>query len=1125
MTETLIATSTYLENYREGLMSEAVLRHYLSEIEGYYKAGKATEHTYRGTLRDLLEKLDKTITATNEPKRVKCGAPDYVVERNGFTIGYIEAKDVGISLDKIEKDEQLGRYRRALDNLILTDYVEFRWYVQGEKRMTARLTTPHADKRLPLDKQKATEVQQLLQSFLEHSAEPIRKPKELARRMARLAHLIRDVIINAFREKEVSDNLQDLYRAFQETLLPELSEAEFADMFAQTLAYGLFAARYNHTSKKPFSRTDATKEIPRTNPFLRRLFGTIAGPDLDDEPFVGFVDELAQILAYTDMDAVLADFGKATRQEDPIVHFYETFLAQYDPKLRELRGVYYTPEPVVSYIVRSVDYLLREYFDCPDGLADTDTVSYTYEDEAGEKHVGQSPRVLILDPATGTSTFLYKVIQHIRESYRATGNAGMWSAYVREHLLPRIFGFELLMAPYAMAHLKLGMQLAAIDLPKEERSTWTYDFGTDERLGIYLTNTLDEAIKRSQVMFGRYISDEANEAAKVKQAYPVMVILGNPPYSYASANRSWKLEDGQKVPNFIGKLLQDYYKVDGLPLGERNSKGLQDDYVKFIRFAQWRIDQTGYGILAFITNHGYLDNATFRGMRQKLMQSFDDIYVLDLHGSVKKGRQSPDGSKDENVFDIQQGVAISIFVKRLRKEEASRAAIVHHAQLWGSREVSKQNHDKKDLIGGKYQWLATNSMTTTEWTTVHPQPPFYFFKPHNTDLLVEYEQGLAVTSIFPVNSVGLYTARDALAINWNPTDTWEVVNDFIGLPPELARAKYNLGDDSRDWRVTLAQKDIESSGPSKSKIVPILYRPFDTRYTYYTGVSRGFICMPRSDVMRHMQEGKNLGLITNRQVNRQFQHVLCARNLTNDCTISAETKERSYLFPLYCYPDSKQISLFTEETPTSAPGGRRPNLAPTFTKDLADKLKMRFIQDGKGDLQQTFGPEDIFHYVYAVFHSPTYRTRYAEFLKIGFPRLPLTSNPNLFRTLCSLGGRLVELHLLEKIGKMTTPYPENGNHVVEKIDYTCPANEPEKGRVWINKTQYFEGVTPEVWEFHIGGYQVCSKWLKDRKGRQLEFKDIQHYQRIVAALNETITLMEQIDEAIEDHGGWPIGLA
>jgi predicted helicase len=1105
-------------------MSEAILRHYLSEIEGYYKAGKATEHTYRGTLRDLLEAFDKTITATNEPKRVKCGAPDYVVERNGFTIGYIEAKDVGISLDKIEKDEQLGRYRRALDNLILTDYVEFRWYVQGEKRMTACFTTSRADKRLPLDKQKATEVQQLLQSFLDHSAEPIRKPQELARRMARLAHLIRDVIINAFREKEASDNLQDLYRAFQETLLPELSEAEFADMFAQTLSYGLFAARYNHTNRKPFSRTDATKEIPRTNPFLRKLFGTIAGPDLDDEPFVGFVDELAQILAYTDMEAVLADFGKATRQEDPIVHFYETFLAQYDPKLRELRGVYYTPGPVVSYIVRSVDYLLREHFDCSDGLADTETVSYAYEDEQGEKRVGQSPRVLILDPATGTSTFLYHVIQHIRESYRATGNVGMWSAYVRDHLLPRIFGFELLMAPYAMAHLKLGMQLAAIDLPKAERANWEYDFETDERLGIYLTNTLDEAIKRSQVMFGRYISDEANEAAKVKQSYPVMVVLGNPPYSGHSANKGkWISDLLHGKDSQIGRATGNYFEVDGQPLNERNPKYLHDDYVKFIRFAQWRIEQTGYGILAFITNHGYLDNPTFRGMRQSLMQSFDEIYVLDLHGNSKKKECSPDGTKDENVFDIQQGVAIGVFVKKKTGTGVSRTATVHHAHLWGPRQVYERAGQNQQLVGGKYHWLAENDVASTGWIVLTPQSPFYLFIPQKVDLQVEYDKGWKITDIMPVNSTGVKTHRDHFVIDFDAAVLHKRIEDFrnSSISNEEIDERYNL-QETADWKLSTQRRLLSADIHWEAAFTQILYRPFDIRAYFH---HESLVNRSRQEVMRHVLRGKNMALIFMRQValHENYSHFGVARIIVDNRAFLSNKGTMS-LSPLYLYPDPKQTSLFVEDSPADAPGRRRPNLAPTFTKDFADKLKLRFIQDGKGDLQQTFGPEDIFHYMYAVFHSPTYRTRYAEFLKIDFPRLPLTSNANLFQALCSLGERLVGLHLMEKIGKIATRYPESGNNVVEKIDYTCPTNEPEKGRVWINKTQYFEGVTPEVWEFHIGGYQVCSKWLKDRKGRRLEFDDIQHYQRIVAALGETITLMEQIDEVIEYHGGWPIGL-
>src|SRR6266852_6184029 len=534
-------------------LSETTLRDYLGKVERDYKRGIATEHSYRGTLKDLLETLNSNITATNEPKRIECGAPDYVIERsrgtNTFTIGYVEAKDAGMNLDEIERDsrlnepktregKQLKRYLHALDNLVFTNYLEFRWYLHGEKRAAAVLSTPQSDKRLPFDRDKAKEVAQLLQNFLEHSAEPIRNPPELAKRMARLAHMIRDIIVEAFEQKAASNELKDLYSAFKEVLLPELTGPEFADMFAQTLAYGLFAARYNHKGSKVFNRNDAAKEIPRTNPFLRRLFGTIAGPDLDDEPFVGFVDDLTQLLAVTDMEAVLADFGKHTRQEDPIVHFYETFLAQYDPKMRELRGVYYTPEPVVSYIVRSVDYLLREHFDCPDGFADTSTVSHSYVDKDGNARVEDVPRVLILDPATGTGTFLYHVIALIRESYQQMGNAGMWWGYVRKHLLQRLFGFEFLMAPYAIAHLKLGIQLAAVDLPEAKRATWAYDFNTDERLGIYLTNTLDEALKRSQVLFGGYISDEANEAARVKQGYPVMVVIGTPPYSGNSANKA-----------------------------------------------------------------------------------------------------------------------------------------------------------------------------------------------------------------------------------------------------------------------------------------------------------------------------------------------------------------------------------------------------------------------------------------------------------------------------------------------------------------------------------------------------------------------------------------------------------
>ncbi len=1069
-------------------MSEAILRDYLKNIETPYKTGSATEHTYRPALQKLLVSLVSDITALNEPKRVKCGAPDYAVfRRTGqgmLTIGYVEAKDLSVSLDKVEHGEQMNRYLRALDNLVLTDYLEFRWYVKGEKQMSARLTTLQRGKSLALDKVGAKAAEDLLQSFLEHSAETIRNPADLARRMARLAHMIRDVTVAAFEQDEASDTLNGLYEAFKSVLIPDLPTIQFADMFAQTLAYGLFAARYNHHGSELFNRRDAAREIPRTNPFLRKLFGTIAASDFEDEPFIGFVNELTQVLGVTDMNAVLAGFGKRTRLEDPIIHFYETFLTQYDPKLRELRGVYYTPEPVVSYIVRSVDHLLREQFDCPDGLADISTITTTYTDEEGKTQTEHTPRVLLLDPACGTGTFLYAIIDQIRESYREMGNAGMWSSYVREHLLQRLFGFELLMAPYAVAHLKLGMQLAALDLPLEERSMWEYDFETDERLGLYLTNTLEHVLKRSNLLLGIFISDEANEAARVKQDCPVMVIIGNPPYSGHSANKGkWISELLHGEDGKTGRKVGNYFEVDGKPLGERNPKWLNDDYVKFIRFAQWRIEKTGYGILAFITNHGYLDNPTFRGMRQSLMQSFDEIYVLDLHGNSKKKERSPNGLKDENVFDIQQGVAIGIFVKRQRKVSTSPMAAVHHAHLWGPREIYEKLGQVQWLVGGKYHWLAEHNIATTEWTTLKPDKPLYKFVPQNMNLKAEYEGGWMLSDFLTVNNVGIVTGQDAKTIAFTTAEA-----------NELAGAQ-NLAQDV---------------------VKPVLYRPFDTRYILY---SKKVVTRPRLDVMRHMIEGKNVGLIATRQTRDKWE-ILAASHIIGHKSLAAY--DINTLFPLYLYPAPEQKGLFDINIPLTIPGSRRPNLSPTFITDISNKLGIHFIHDGKGDLQQTFGPEDIFNYMYAVFHSSTYRERYAEFLKIDFPRLPLTSNSDLFRELCNLGEQFVGLHLMEKFGPVTPKYPTKGNNLVEKFEYLESKDQPEQGRVYINKTQYFDGVPSEVWNFHVGGYQVCHKWLKDRKGRTLSFNDVQHYQRVVSALGETIQIMGQIDEAIEEHGGWPL---
>lgn len=1028
------------------------IQNYIHTIERKLATGDATEHTHRSSLEALVQSWASGITATNEPKHIECGAPDFILRKGSVTVGYIEAKDIGKSLDEVEKSEQLNRYRDSLTNLILTDYLEFRWYVNGECRLKARLGTPARDGKIRRDTTGTEAVAELLDSFLSHKAEAVGTPKELAQHMARLAHMIRDLIIKAFEKEPESGSLHTQFVAFKDNLIPDLSTGQFADMYAQTIAYGLFAACCTSATGKDFTRQNAAYLLPKTNPFLRKLFNQIAGPDLDDR-IAWLVDDLAQVLAQADMEAVLKDFGKRTAKEDPVVHFYETFLKEYDPKIREMRGVYYTPEPVVSYIVRSIDHLLKTSFGKLKGLADENT--------------------LILDPAVGTATFLYMVINEIYQAITRQGQKGLWNNYVADKLLPRIFGFELLMAPYAVAHLKLGLLL------KETG----YQFQTDQRLGIYLTNTLEEAIKRAETLFARWITEEANAAAEIKKEKPIMVVLGNPPYSGHSANKG----------ECARQLVERYKTVDGKPLGEKNPKWLQDDYVKFLAFGQWRIERTGQGVLGFITNHAYLDNPTFRGMRQSLMSTFTDIYILNLHGNAKKKEVAPDGGKDENVFDIQQGVAIGILVKEPGK---TGPATVHYADLWGLRET-------------KYRTMVESDISGTDWARLKPTSPFYLFVPRDEAHLPEYEKGWKVTDIFPVNSVGIVTARDELTIRWSDKEVENTIMDFVALPPEEARDKYKLGDDVRDWKVYMAQKDLKDSGLSSEKIVPILYRPFDIRHTYYTGHSRGFHCMPRGEVMRHMLAGENLGLVTVRKIppSASARYFMVSKWPISNGAIRSDNQSIDTMFPLYLYPTEGEMQLEK---------GRRPNLNPEFIKAVSDRLGLKFVADGKGDLKETFGPEDIFNYAYAVFHSPTYRTRYAEFLKMDFPRLPLTSDRKLFKALAAKGAELVALHLMESpaLNNLITRYPVAGDNTVDKVSY-----DEKNRRVYINKTQYFEGVPPEVWDFHIGGYQVCQKWLKDRKGRTLTYDELTHYQKIIVALKETIRLMAEIDTLIPE---WPV---
>lgn len=672
-------------------MSLDAIKTYLATIEQALKTGQSGEHTHRPALETLLEQFGGTgIDAINEPRQIACGAPDFIIVRGVVPLGYAEAKDVGTDLGKIERSEQLQRYRESLGNLILTDYLEFRWYLDGELRLTASLPRPGRDGRIRWNADAASEVSQLLGQFLAADIPLKSTPQDLATRMAKLAQLIRDLIVQTFKAEGNTGDLHNQLEAFRRVLIESLTPEQFADMYAQTLCYGLFAARCA-APQQAFTRQVAANLLPRTNPFLRKLFNTIAGPDLDDR-IAWAVDRLAELLARADMAAILEDFGKRTRQEDPVVHFYETFLAAYDPKMREARGVYYTPEPVVGYIVRSVDALLKKNFKLRDGLADSSKVRWktlkvdtTHGKQKSSTRISESQpwvhKVQILDPAVGTGTFLYAVIQKIREHF--DGNAGAWPGYVAEHLLPRLFGFELLMAPYAVAHMKLGLELEQTG----------YDFASEQRLGVYLTNTLEEAHEITKLPgFTSWLSEEANAAAEVKKDAPVMVVLGNPPYSGHSSNKG----------EWIQSLMAEYKQSQELKKPAQ-AKWLSDDYVKFIRFAQWRIEQTGYGVLAFVTNHGYLDNPTFMDMRRSLMESFDEIYLLDLHGNSKKKEKTVDGGKDENVFDIQQGVAIGIFVRHADRPHDAPQAKIHHADLYGMR-------------SDKYAWLDSHTLEVPNGT-------------------------------------------------------------------------------------------------------------------------------------------------------------------------------------------------------------------------------------------------------------------------------------------------------------------------------------------------------------------------------------------------------------------------
>jgi predicted helicase len=1047
------------------------LDQYIDNINKRFKLGNATEHTFRGDLQQLLESIVPDISATNEPKRQSCGAPDYILTKKEIPVGFIEAKDIGDKdlegAKKTGNKEQFDRYKASLNNLIFTDYLDFHLYIDGIFITKIAIAEIQNGTIVPLPNNFAA-FTNLIKDFCSHIGQTIKSSKKLAEMMAGKARLLSDIIEKALTSDETQNEdstLKDQMLAFKQILIHDITPKGFADVYAQTIAYGMFAARLHDPTLPTFSRQEAAELIPKSNPFLRKLFGYIAGPDLDDR-IKWIVDSLVEIFLACNVEEILQNYGKSTKMEDPIIHFYETFLSEYDPKLRKARGVWYTPAPVVNFIVRAVDDILKTEFDLPNGLADNSKTKIKV-DVQGKQVEQEVHKVQILDPATGTGTFLAETIKHIHKKFE--GQKGIWSNYVETHLLPRLNGFELLMASYAMAHLKLDLLLTETG----------YKPTTNQRFRVYLTNSLEEHHQDTGTLFANWLSTEANEANHIKRDTPVMCVIGNPPYSGESANKG----------EWIMSLMEDYKKEPGgkEKLKERNPKWINDDYVKFLRYGQHFIEKNGNGILAFINPHGFLDNPTFRGMRWNLLKTYDKIYTIDLHGNTKKKETAPDGSADINVFDIMQGVSINIFVKT-GKKKTNELGKVFHFDLYGKREM-------------KYDFLTDNSLNTVSYKEIPTVAPNYLFVSKDFEVQKIFNQGINVQELFTLSNVGIVTARDEFTIHKNKIELQKTIEEFLILDDETARSRFKLGKDVRDWQVNFAKKDLQNNYPDKGAIVNVSYRPFDIRWTFYSGKSKGFHCYPRTEVMKHFIKG-NVGLVYKLgNAEDNSASAMVTKNIIDFRSWSRPGMQGGdYVAPLYIYLNSNGQQTIGQTAE------RTPNLNSEIVKQIADKLSLSFTNE-KEATKNTFAPIDILDYIYAVLHSPTYREKYKEFLKIDFPRVPYPKEKDTFWQLVKLGGEIRQIHLLESpiVEKYITQYPEDGNNVVSKTKY-------QDGKVYINDTQYFDNVPQVAWEFYIGGYQPAQKWLKDRKERKLEFDDILHYQKIIVALSETDRLMKEIDK-------------
>ncbi|MFP6070650.1 type ISP restriction/modification enzyme, partial [Helicobacter pylori] len=1068
-----------------------MLKEYLEGIKDL--TPEKNELTHRLFLHNLLDKLknhfNKEFKIEHEPNRDKQGGqPDFRISYQGLHIGYIENKRVGTNLNRLLKSDQVLKYLELNPNLMLTDYLKFVWVGKDEnnapliKKEISVASLDELSKPLKSKPQTERNLIELFKSFFNYEAAPITNAKDFATHLSAPTKYLKGALITYQEDMQVSS----IFKNFKEYLYEELSFEDFSDAFAQTLTYSLFLAKLNHPFEK-INLDNVRSSIPKNFAVIREMADFLKKLDAIKE-IQWLLNEILSLINHVDMDSIIKDLND---DKDPYLHFYETFLSAYDPELRESKGVYYTPDSVVKFIINALDSLLKTRFkDAPLGL----------------KSALDNENIKLLDFATGTGTFLLEAFKKALET-RKTSDGGVSTKEDKyQNLLKQFYGFEYLIAPYAIAHLNLSQAF------KEE---FKKPLKENDALQIILTNTL---IQPSEVVAYRELSPifekELKSAQEIKKNENILIITGNPPYSGASSNEGlfeWEvkatygiepefqtieIEKNVKLTDKIKTLLKNIqtqkesgsknalkelkslhskYKLQK----ERNPKWLLDDYVKFMRFAQNKIESLGHGLFGFISNNAFLDNPTFRGLRRSLLECYDELYILNLHGNARKKEKTPQGAKDENVFNIMQGVSINLFVKKAQTTKQK----IHYYDVYGER-------------AEKYDFLARHDLNSIEWLEIAPRGPFYLLIPQETPLLEEYEQGFSVQEVFQVGSTGICSQRDHVVFHKDKESLLKLLKDFSTLEPSELRRIYNIKKDGRDWRLEYAIKDVKANANNLEEyIVSCQYRPFDFYYTYYTGKSKSFIAYPRGEVFKHMlppppptnpktpnQTRKNVALITSRRFcQSQKSGVGFVSNKISDLrTWTCPGMEGGdYVNPLYYNPS------YTE------------NFTPKF-RSFIDK-----------HYSHHFEPLEVLGYIYALLYSPNYRKRYEEFLKADYPKILFTKNKDLFRALSLLGIELIGLHVLnqeslnysfKKLKDATigeSCYKEEHDPIIKKPLH----NEPEQ-RLYINHSAYFRGVSEEIYNYMIGGYGVLDKYLKSHKNEPCDFDHVSNIIKVIACTIE-----------------------